>query len=129
MKVFLIGYPGEMGGANTEAWHTVKLWRRAGFDVHLIPTWGGDPVWCKRLNELGCTTHNIEPADIESVPGLPGATVVGMCNHQFTDHAHRFRALGCTLVWINCMTFLFDHEKRCQSRACRCLRLSIEIPT
>ncbi len=24
------GYPGEMGGANTEAWHTVKLWRRAG---------------------------------------------------------------------------------------------------
>ena len=28
MRVFLIGYPGEMGGANTEAWHTIKLWRR-----------------------------------------------------------------------------------------------------
>ena len=38
VDVFLIGYPGEMGGANTEAWHTVKLWRRYGVEVHLIPT-------------------------------------------------------------------------------------------
>jgi hypothetical protein len=38
MRVFLAGYPGEMGGANTEAWHTVKLRRRVGLDVHLVPT-------------------------------------------------------------------------------------------
>ena len=28
MRIFLMGYPGDLGGACTEAWHTVKLWRR-----------------------------------------------------------------------------------------------------
>lgn len=113
MRVFLIGYPGEMGGANTEAWHTIKLWRSQGLDVHLIPTWGGDAVWRQRLDALGCVTHQVSPGDLEKIKELPGSPVVGMCNHQFTAHAHRFRALDCPLVWVNCMTFLFDHEKRC----------------
>jgi hypothetical protein len=113
MRVFLIGYPGEMGGANTEAWHTIKLWRSQGVEVHLIPTWGGDVAWRKRLDTLGCITHSVAPAELESIDALPGSPVVGMCNHQFTAHAHRFRALGCPLVWVNCMTFLFDHEKNC----------------
>ena len=49
MRLFFIGYPGEMGGANTEAWHTIQLWRQYGVDVHLIPTWGSDPVWQAKL--------------------------------------------------------------------------------
>lgn len=113
MRVFLFGYPGEMGGANTEAWHSIKLWRSEDIDVHLIPTWGGDSGWRQRLDALGCVTHHISSADLEKVDALPGSPIVGMCNHQFTAHAHRFRALGCPLVWVNCMTFLFDHEKRC----------------
>ncbi len=117
MRVFLIGYPGEMGGANTEAWHTIKLWRRAGIEVHLIPTWGRDDVWRRRLAGLGCKTHHVRPEDLERVPGLAGSPVVGMCNQQFTENAHRFRALGCPLVWVNCMTFLFEHEKRSFARS------------
>jgi len=112
MKLFVIGYPGEMGGANTEAWHTIKLWRRFGVDVHLIPTWGADDRWRARLDALGCTTHAICPEELESVPGLAGTPVVGFCNAEFIAHAHRFRKLGCPIVWVNCMTFLFDHEKR-----------------
>lgn len=112
MKVFVIGYPGEMGGANTEAWHTVKLWRRFGADVHLIPTWGADERWRRRLDALGCPTHAIRPEELESVPGLAGTPVVSFCNAEFIAHAHRFRRLGCPIVWANCMTFLFDHEKR-----------------
>jgi hypothetical protein len=112
MRVFLAGNPGEMGGANTEAWHTVKLWRRAGLDVHLIPTWGFDDRWRARLDALGCVTHPTRPDDLERVPGLAGSPVVAFCNGEFLTHAHRFRALGCPLVWANCMTFLFDHEKK-----------------
>jgi len=111
MRVFLIGYPGEMGGANTEAWHTVKLWRRMGLDVQLIPTWGHDPKWKSRLDAIGCTTHLTLPADLERVPGLAGSPVVGLCNSQFITCAPRFRTLGCPIVWVNCMTFLFDNEK------------------
>jgi len=112
MKVFLVGYPGEMGGANTEAWHTIKLWRRFGVDVHLIPTWGRDERWQTRLDALGCTTHLVTPSELESVPGLAGTPVVGMCNSEFMLQAPRLRALGCPIVWVNCMTFLFEHEKR-----------------
>ncbi len=70
------GYPGEMGGANTEAWHTVKLWRRAGLDVHLIPTWGFDDRWRARLDALGRVTHPTPPGDLERVPGLAGPRTV-----------------------------------------------------
>ena len=112
MRVFLIGYPGEMGGANTEAWHTIKLWR-FGVDVHLIPTWGHDVRMAGDVDALGCTTHDVTPDRLESVAELPGSPVVGMCNSQFIAHAHRFRQLGCPLVWANCMTFLFEHERQC----------------
>ena len=30
--------------------------------------------------------------------------MVAFCNGEFLTHAHRFRALGCPLVWANCMT-------------------------
>jgi hypothetical protein len=101
-----------MGGANTEAWHTIKLWQRFGVEVHLIPTWGGDERWQAKLDVLGCTTHRTRPEDLECVPGLPGMPVVSMCNGEFMIHAHRFRKLGCPIVWVNCMTFMFEHEKR-----------------
>jgi hypothetical protein len=112
MRIFLIGYPGEMGGANTEAWHTIKLWRRFGVDVHLIPTWAADERWRSRLDALGCITHRVRPDDLEHVPGLAGTPVVGMCNSVFLEVAHRLRAIGCPIIWVNCMTFMFEHEKR-----------------
>ena len=112
MKIFVVGYPGEMGGANTECWHTVKLWRSAGWDVHLLPTWHAAASWLARLDAIGCVTHQTRPDDLERVPGLAGSPVVGFCNAEFLAHAHRFRAMGCPIVWANCMTFLFDHERK-----------------
>jgi len=64
------------------------------------------------LDALGCVTHPTRPDDLERIPGLAGSPVVAFCNGEFLTHAHRFRALGCPLVWANCMTFLFDHEKK-----------------
>ncbi len=112
MRVFFIGYPGELGGACTEAWHTVKLWRRFGAQVHLIPTWGQASEAKAKLDALGCVTHSVMPEDMERVEGLAGRPVVSMCNGEFLRHAHRFRAMGCPILWANCMTFLFDQEKR-----------------
>ena len=40
MRVFLLGYPGDLGGACTEVWHTIKLWRKFDVEVHLIPDVG-----------------------------------------------------------------------------------------
>ncbi len=112
MRVFLVGYPGELGGANTEAWHTIKLWCDYGVDVHLIPTWHCDPGWKKRAAQIGATTHEVKPDQLDRVPNLPGSPVVSFCNMEFINHAARFRELGCPLVWANCMTFMFEHEKK-----------------
>lgn len=112
MQVFLIGYPGEMGGANTEAWHTLKLWRQFGAEVHLIPTWNYEPVWKVRVDGLGCRTHIATPETLHRIDELPGSIAVSFCNSEFIKYSHRFRELGCPLVWANCMTFLFEHERR-----------------
>jgi hypothetical protein len=117
MQIFLMGYPGDLGGACTEAWHTVKLWRQFGADVHLIPTWGTEPKWHSRVEALGCTTHHAKPETLADVPGLAGSVVVSFCNAAFLASAKRLRELGCKLVWVNCMTWLFNAEREFY-RAC-----------
>ncbi len=109
--VFVCGYPGDVGGANTELWHTVKLWRQFGLRVTLIPTWRADPAWQARLEQIGCGTLESDPDDLPNVPGLAGSVVVSMCNTKFLAVAERFRRLGCRIVWLGCMNWLFPEER------------------
>jgi hypothetical protein len=102
-----------MGGANTECWHTTKLWRRNGVDVHFIPTCGVDQKWKTKLDEIGCVTHEVRINHLESVHGLRDAITVGFCNGYYIDLVPRLQAIGCKIVWLNCMTFLFENERRC----------------
>jgi hypothetical protein len=110
MDVFFFGYPGEMGGANTEAWHTIRLWRNYGINVHLIPTWGTDPMWRNKLDSIGCITHHVTFEQIQDIPELAGAPTIGMCNSEYIRVAPVLRKMGCPIIWVNCMTFMFDHE-------------------
>jgi len=113
--LFVLGYPGPVGGACTELWHTLRLWRRYGVEVHLIPTWQADPEWRQRCEAIGCITHEVPEGDREAlaaVPGLAGATVVSFCNDRFLLHAGMFRALRCPIVWVGCMNWLFAAERR-----------------
>jgi len=111
-RVFVIGYPGDVGGANTECWHTVRLWRRRGWDVTLVPTWRPDAAWKARLEKIGCTTARANPDSLAAVPGLAGGVVVSFCNSHFLRAAARFRQLRCRVIWVNCMTWLFAEERR-----------------
>lgn len=111
VTLYVLGYPGALGGANTECWHTIRLWRRAGWQVHLIPTWKPDPAWKPRLDRLGCRTYEATPSTLHRVPGLPGAPVVSMCNTHFHAVARTLRELACKRIWVNCMTFLFPEER------------------
>ncbi len=111
MPVFVIGYPGDVGGANTECWHTVKLWRRFGLEVCFIPTAQPDARWRARLDRLGCRTFAAALDDLKGIPGLPGGVVVSFCNADFLRRADRFRDLGCRVVWVGCMNWLFPEER------------------
>jgi len=112
LSVFVAGYPGDVGGANTECWHTVRLWRRYGVEVTLLPNGKPSRPWAARLEAIGCRTVPTRPDDLPDVPGLRGGTVVAFCNAHFLRHAGRFRDLGCRIVWVNCMTWLFRDERR-----------------
>ncbi|MFO0900419.1 MAG: glycosyltransferase [Pirellulales bacterium] len=111
--IFVVGYPSALGGADTELWHVLKLWRSHGLEVTLIPTWRTPPEWRRRCDTLGLRTCEIEgPAELASVPGLADAIVVSFCNDEFLRRAGDLRALGCRLVWANCMTWIFTEEER-----------------
>ena len=109
--LFLLGLPGNVGGANTELWHTLKLWRRFGREVACIPTWRADPEWARRVRGIGCDVIVATPDSLSNVPSLRGATVVSFCNSRFLKVAPKLRRLGCRLVWVNCMTWLFPAER------------------
>jgi len=111
-SLFVAGYPGDVGGANTECWHTVQLWRRFGLEVSLIPTWEANPAWRRKLETIGCQTVRAAPEELDRVPGLRGSVVVAFSNRRFLREAARFQALGCRIVWLGCMTWLFPDERR-----------------
>ena len=111
MHIFFLGYPGAMGGANTECFHTAKIWRQAGTDVSFVPTWGCDPAKEAKLAAMGCkTVHVAGPQDLADVPGFAASVVVAMCNGHVLQAWKMLKELRCRLVWVNCMTFLFDNE-------------------
>ncbi len=112
MRIFQMGYPGGMGGANTECWHTVRLWRDAGWEVHMIPTWACEEKWERRLDDIGVVTHHAKWGQLHEVEGLAGSIVVGMCNQHACRSLDQLRAIGCKLIWVNCMTFLEEWERQ-----------------
>ncbi len=112
MHVFFLGYPGTMGGANTEAWHTTKVWRAHGIDVTFLPAWSADRTMQARLAAIGCPTlHPGNAQGLRTVPGITGSIVVAMCCQPALTALPILRELHCRFVWINCMTFLFDQER------------------
>ncbi len=110
-RIFVVGYPSSLGGADTELWHVLKLWRSHQIDVTLVPTWSPPYGWRQRCDEIGARTIQLEgPELLADVPGLAGSTVISFCNGQFLAHAAVFRQLRCRVVWVGCMTYLFNAE-------------------
>jgi hypothetical protein len=112
-RIYVLGAPGPVGGADTELWHTLRLWRGRGLCVTVVPTWGISAEWRAKCEGIGCEVHVVQgPSHVLDVPGLRGSTVVSFCNGEFLKHAAVFRGAGCPVVWANCMTWMFDEERR-----------------
>lgn len=110
MKIFAVGAPGPVGGACTELAHTIRLWRRFGAEVHVVPTWTMDDSFRPMLDELGVPVHRATKDTIRDVPGIEGAVTVGFCNQHYLDAIPALRSIGCKIVWAPCMTFFFQNE-------------------
>ena len=101
MHIFYFGFPGRMGGANTEMLHTLPLWRAAGIEVTVVPTWGEpEAAIAAKLQSIGCRIVRAGgPAEAASIAGLSGAVCHSMCNAQFWRLYPLLKKLGCKTVW------------------------------
>lgn len=111
-SLWIIGCPSYFGGADTELWDTMQLWRNAGIFLKLTPTWSVKDEWKEKLEEIGVEIVIAGDRDGLDGIGLDGATVVSYCNGEFLKNADVFRKHECKVIWVGCMCWLFENEKR-----------------
>jgi glycosyltransferase involved in cell wall biosynthesis len=101
MKIHVFGYPSDVGGASTELWHLIRLWRRHGCEVSLVPTWSAPRGWPEKTTAIGCETLRLDRRGV-SLPD--GSIVVSLCNAPFLEASQRLR--NCRLIYLPCMNYL-----------------------
>jgi hypothetical protein len=109
-RLFVHGFPGKYGGASTELHHQIRLWRKMGQEVHLIPSYPNykrEPLY-PELKELGV---HIYPPNSWDVINAEDA-VLGFCNAEFLEALPLIHQRTRRTVFINCMTWLFEKEKQ-----------------
>jgi len=114
MRIFVIGCPHDVGGAGPHCWHTARLWRDFGVNVHFVPISPVEPIWQEKLLSIGCEIdyHLIGNGvnQIRNVEGLPGGITIAFCNGGFLEIAPQLCVLGCKTLWLGCMNWLHDAE-------------------
>lgn len=118
-EIWVAGMPSRGGGADTELDHQIDLWRAHDVAVHIVPLNDGG-AWIPSPNSdamrsclaRGCRIHRYTP-DI-----FAGRIVVSYCNGGFLKALPDIVAAGRpdAVVWANCMTWVFDAERRAHAR-------------
>lgn len=104
------GYPSFFGGADTEIFNLIKVLRKYGIGVHLVPMFGQDPKMRKEMDSLGAETHEYKD-DI-----FKNKVVGSWCNGQFLAKLPKIMEVGkpSMVIWANSMTYCFPAEIECQ---------------
>jgi glycosyltransferase involved in cell wall biosynthesis len=107
MRICVIGYPSKVGGADTELDHQIRCWQAMDVEVHLLHTGLIDSnLQQMHMEKRGCIIH--EPRNWKSCKGMP---VISYCNGQFLKSIRQIREYATKIMWVNCMSYLFDLEK------------------
>ena len=106
------GFPGFWGGADTELDHLIDLWRAHDVEVHLVPMHHADPLMVESALSRGCEIHVYQPSIFAD------RVTVSFCNQNFLAQLPNIIAAGRPrqVVWFNCMTWLFDGDRRAHER-------------
>lgn len=111
-ELCVIGHPSQLGGADTELDHQIWCWQMMGIKVHVCHTWPvDDHCLSMKLEERGCIYHAFR--DWQSLEGLH---CISFCNGEFLECLEHIRKWARTTTFVNCMTYNFDAELRCQER-------------
>jgi len=105
---YVVGYPSKVGGADTELDQQIDVWQKLGITVHLIHTQALDAnAKAMGMEKRGCIIH--EPSDWKAING---GHVISYCNGRFLKHLPEIRKYAATTTFVNCMTFIFQNEKK-----------------
>lgn len=110
-RLFILGFPGLYGGAGVELHHQIHLWHKAfpELELHIIPTMNGvenEPLYQEML-DLGITIH--ESLNFEAV--TKDDALINFCSATFWTHLEKIHEITNKIIWVNCMTYLFEPEK------------------
>jgi Glycosyl transferases group 1 len=110
VPLFVYGFPSLYGGAGTELDHQILLWQSLGAQVHLIPSDGDyiDNPLLPHLMERRVVIHELH--DFSAIE--PNAPVFGFCSLTFLENIDSIRSRSTNTVFVNCMTWLFDLERK-----------------
>ncbi|MCS7237915.1 MAG: glycosyltransferase family 4 protein [Thermoguttaceae bacterium] len=110
--LYVFGYPAEIGGASTELWHTLRLWRLMGLSVSCVVSAPPPARWQGKVNKLGVRTLIWRHSVLDEYPEIRGRTAIAFCHREFLQLAPVLRQAGCRLLWAGCMNWLFPAELR-----------------
>jgi hypothetical protein len=107
-ELWVAGFPSTYGGADTELDHLIDLLRAHDVAVHLVPMFNADDVMRRSVLARGCEIHAYQDAIFRD------RVVVSYCNGSFLEKLPAIVSAGrpARVIWFNCMTTLFDAEKR-----------------
>jgi glycosyltransferase involved in cell wall biosynthesis len=107
-SVWIAGFPSYYGGADTELDHLIDLFVRFGVETHLVPMFGADDRMRASVIERGGQIHDY----CDDV--FAGETVISFCNGSFLEKLPAIMSAGAprAVIWFNCMTWLFEREKK-----------------
>jgi glycosyltransferase involved in cell wall biosynthesis len=99
MHIFIAGYAGHCGGAETETLHLCDAFVKAGITPHLVPLGEPDKEWREQTDAIGCITHRYSP-DI-----FAGQVVLNLCNGDHLRKLPEIYANGPPKAYIfgDCM--------------------------
>lgn len=107
-EICVIGFPSRLGGADTELDHQIRVWQKLGLKVHLLHTGAiDDNLKAMRMEDRGCIVHT--PCDWSACRGMH---VISYCNGEFLENLELIRKFAKSTTFVNCMTWLFDLEKK-----------------
>lgn len=109
-RLVVYGFPSAGGGAGTELRHQIRLWRKMGIAVTVIPSQAGTQVLPEHA-ELRALGVDIRLVDEWSCLN-PDDFVISFCNAEALKKVDHIRSRGCRFGFVNCMTDLFELEKQ-----------------
>ncbi len=112
MPVYIFAELGELGGASRKSWDLIRLLCQRGLDPILLSSVKLDASWESKLTSVGCEWVSLDARPLSAITGLANSLVIGICSLEFLSYSEELRTIGCKLIWLNSMTWLFPQETR-----------------